>query len=252
MEIMKIHWQWICTAWIILGVITFFALLLTRIRPPFGRHTRPGWGPEIDNRLGWFVMEVPSLICLWVAFLAVRSPSTPTGAWLPMVLWTIHYGHRSFLYPLRLRGSGKRMPLAIAGSAIFFNLVNGTLNGVFLGSGWFLMTPGLVAVGLVFFIAGMLVNLVSDGMLIRLRAPGETGYKIPHGFLFRYVTAPNHLGEMLEWLGFFLVAPSLASLSFWIWTVANLAPRARDHHEWYRKKFRDYPKDRKILLPGIW
>ena len=89
-------------------------------------------------------------------------------------------------------------------------------------------------------------------MLINLRKPGETGYKIPSGFLFDKVSSPNLYGELIEWLGFVIIAPSLASLSFWVWSLANLVPRARDHHKWYLKKFDNYPKERKVLIPNIW
>ena len=42
----------------------------------------------------------------------------------------------------------------------------------------------------------------SDPILVSLRAPGETGYKIPHGGLFCLLSAPNYFGETMEWCGF--------------------------------------------------
>ena len=42
----------------------------------------------------------------------------------------------------------------------------------------------------------------SDSILASLRAPGETGYKIPHGGLFCLLSAPNYFGETMEWCGF--------------------------------------------------
>jgi 3-oxo-5-alpha-steroid 4-dehydrogenase 1 len=35
-------------------------------------------------------------------------------------------------------------------------------------------------------------------------------------------------------------------------SLANLVPRAIATHRWYREKFPDYPKDRKILIPFVW
>jgi hypothetical protein len=37
-----------------------------------------------------------------------------------------------------------------------------------------------------------------------------------------------------------------------VFTVANLAPRARAHHLWYKRQFADYPSRRKALVPAIW
>ena len=36
------------------------------------------------------------------------------------------------------------------------------------------------------------------------------------------------------------------------WTIANLAPRARAHHRWYREHFAEYPTSRKALVPLLW
>lgn len=245
-------WHYAVLAWIGLALVTFVNLYFLKITAPFGRHTRSDWGPMINNNLGWFIMEVPSLICLWTAFLALRTEDTPAIAWLPMALWSLHYFNRAFIFPFRLRDRNKKMPLVITGSAIFFNLVNASVNGAFLAKGWFYESPVLVVIGLIVFFGGMYINVRSDNILINLRKPGETGYKLPQGFLFRYVSTPNLFGEIVEWFGYFLVAPGLASLSFWLWTLANLLPRAHDHHRWYLQHFPDYPKERKAVIPGLW
>ena len=80
-------------------------------------------------------------------------------------------------------------------------------------------------------------------MLRTLRAPGERGYKIPRGGLYRFVSAPNYFGELVEWSGFALAAWSPAALVFVVWTAANLAPRAWANHRWYRRTFPDYPPE---------
>jgi steroid 5-alpha reductase family enzyme len=97
----------------------------------------------------------------------------------------------------------------------------------------------------------MVINDKSDAMLLSLRKPEEKGYKIPHGFLFKYISCPNHFGEILEWLGFAILSWNIASLSFAIWTFANLAPRAIAHHRWYKEHFPNYPRKRKAVLPRL-
>ncbi|MGL5956334.1 MAG: 3-oxo-5-alpha-steroid 4-dehydrogenase, partial [Brevinema sp.] len=39
--------------------------------------------------------------------------------------------------------------------------------------------------------------------------------------------------------------------AFFLWTVANLLPRALTSHRWYLDHFPDYPKDRKALIPFL-
>ena len=98
----------------------------------------------------------------------------------------------------------------------------------------------------------MILNVHSDNILLRLRKDETTQYGVPHGGAFRYVSCPNYLGEILEWTGWAIATWSLTGLSFAVFTFANLAPRAISHHQWYRKKFPNYPPNRRALIPGIW
>ncbi|MEO6167335.1 MAG: DUF1295 domain-containing protein, partial [Chitinophagales bacterium] len=113
------------------------------------------------------------------------------------------------------------------------------------------LTNPFFITGLIIFIAGAFINIVSDTLLINLRTRGEGGYMIPQGFLFRWVSCPNLTGEMLEWLGFALLCQNLPAWSFFIWTVANVLPRALAHHRWYREKFPEYPVQRKAVVPFL-
>jgi protein-S-isoprenylcysteine O-methyltransferase Ste14 len=70
--------------------------------------------------------------------------------------------------------------------------------------------------------------------------------------MYRYISCPNYFGEIVEWFGWAIATWSLSGLAFAIWTFANLAPRAHAHHKWYHKNFKEYPVERKALLPGIW
>ncbi len=240
--------------WMALAVLTF--LLLFFVTAPFGRHTTDRWGLTINARWGWFWMELPSpLVLSYFFFTGSTAPNTVT--WIFWGLWVAHYFNRSIIYPLRQRDHQKTMPVAIMGSAIFFNVVNGFLNGYFLGNygdgytmAW-LSSPAFI-LGLLIFFTGMGINLQADHILLNLRKPGETAYKIPQGGLFRWVSCPNLLGEILEWAGYALLVYSLPALSFALWTFANLAPRALAHHRWYQEKFTEYPQSRKALLPFLW
>ncbi|MFN2175554.1 MAG: 3-oxo-5-alpha-steroid 4-dehydrogenase [Anaerolineales bacterium] len=172
-------------------------------------------------------------------------------------MWETHYLYRSFIYPFTLQEKDKRMPYAILLSAFFFNIINGTINGsyVFTISGgypndWF--SDMRFILGFSLFAVGLITNILSDRILRNLRAPGETGYKIPTGGLFRWVSCPNYLGEIVEWTGWAIATWSISGLAFAVWTGANLIPRALSHHKWYRNNFPEYPDERKALIPGLW
>ena len=148
------------------------------------------------------------------------------------------------------------MPLAIMFMAIFFNLVNGFINGYFLGNladqytiAW-LTDPRFIA-GVLLFFTGMFINMQADNILIHLRKPRETGYVIPRKALFNYISCPNHFGEIIEWFGYALMTWSSPGLAFAVWTLVNLLPRALHHHRWYQATFTDYPPERKAVLPYL-
>jgi hypothetical protein len=52
-------------------------------------------------------------------------------------------------------------------------------------------------------------------------------YRIPEGGLFRFVTNPSYLAELVFWAGFALFTWSLAGVFILAISMANLIPRAR-------------------------
>jgi steroid 5-alpha reductase family enzyme len=116
----------------------------------------------------------------------------------------------------------------------------------------------LFSLGCILFLIGATINLHSDAILRNLSRTRSNHYQqdyyvIPYGGLFEYVSAPHFLGEILEWIGFCLICnQSLASVSFALFTIANLIPRALAHHAWYLTHFGSkYPRQRKAILPFI-
>lgn len=239
--------------WFALSAVVFVALFV--VSAPYGRHVRRGWGPTVPDRAGWVLMEAPAALGFAALFVLTRSQRYPIS-WVFLALWEMHYVHRAFIYPLGLRGKDKRMPIVIVAMAVVFNGVNVYLNGwqVFTlaeryPSAW-LRDPRFL-VGLAMFVCGYVINRHSDTILRGLRRPGESSYKIPQGGLYRWVSCPNYLGEIIEWVGWALATWSLAGLAFAVWTAANLVPRAWSHHRWYRQHFVDYPSGRRAILPGL-
>ena len=240
--------------WGVLALV--ITIVLFYITAPYGRHMRDGWGPKISSSLGWLLMEAPSPLLFFLFFMtSERSANAATSIFL--LLWMVHYTNRAFVFPFRRKGGLKPMPLLIVGQAIFFNCINAWTCGRWLfgvgpkyDSAW--LTDPRFIVGVLLFLAGFGINFVSDEILMKLRKPGETAYKIPTGALYRWVSSPNYFGEILEWWGFALATWSIAPLVFAVWTTANLVPRAVANHRWYQKTFSDYPKDRRAIVPFVY
>jgi hypothetical protein len=235
----------------IAGAAAFVALFF--VVAPYGRHARAGWGPTIPDRLGWALMESPSLILFGAFFFAGphHTEPAPLALW---AMWTVHYANRTIVYPLRI-ASNKRMPVAIPAMALVFNVTNATMNASWIGSlgsyasDW-ISTPRFLA-GAALFAGGMLVNIDADRRLFALRRASGKGYAIPHGGLYELVSCPNYLGEIAEWIGWAIASWSVGGLAFALFTIANLAPRALANHAWYKRTFDAYPRDRRALVPFV-
>lgn len=244
---------WVTVGVVALGFVTF--LLLLFVSAPYGRHTRKGWGPSIPSRLGWIVMESPPVLA-FALFFWWGPQRTQLVPLVLLGLWQLHYIHRAYIFPWRMRIKGKTMPLVIACLAILFNIPNAYINARWLSSGWggyteaWLTDPRFI-IGCSLFLVGFAINIQSDTILLNLRKPGETGYKIPHGGMYRFISCPNYFGEILEWTGWAIATWSLPGLAFAVYTFANLAPRAFTHHKWYQDTFPEYPTERKALFPYL-
>lgn len=238
-----------------LGLAAIVFPMLLFVSAPYGRTTRKGWGPRINDTLGWVIMEFPAP----VLFAALFFMGERTSSVLPIVflcIWELHYINRTFIFPFRLKGNRRDMPLSIALFGFTFNLLNAYIVSRYINTlgpaydiSW-LWDPRFI-IGVVVFFVGFFINQQSDSILRNLLKPGETGYKIPYGGMFRFVSCPNYLGELLEWTGFAIMTWCFPAVVFVLWTTANLAPRAISSHKWYLANFPDYPKDRKALIPFI-
>jgi len=247
------HFDQLVFIWILLACVIF--LILLKIPAPYGRHSSQKWGITVSNRMGWVFMELPALLP-FLYFVFTGNGEKNAVVWTIVILFSLHYINRSLIYPFRIKTRNKRMPLIIVIMAVFFNTMNGFINGYYLGTlqhqyqdDWF--KHPVFIVGLILFITGMVINMAADDRLIHLRKSSSNGYQIPYGFLFSKISCPNFFGEIIEWGGFTLLCFSWPAFSFFIWTLCNLIPRALDHHRWYKNKFPDYPEERKAVFPFV-
>ncbi|MFC1670842.1 DUF1295 domain-containing protein [Spirochaetota bacterium] len=237
-----------------IAVITFISLFF--ITAPYGRHTKKGWGPLISNKPAWVIMEAPASL-LFILYFIISDRSINAAHIVLLIIWQAHYFHRSFIYPLMFK-SDEKFPLSLIAFALIFNSINTYIQGMWVYSfspesmytaAW-LSDPRFIT-GVIIFCAGFFINKQADAILRKLWDPDDPGYKIPFGGLYKYISCPNYLGEIITWVGWAVMTWSLAGVFFVIWTAANLVPRARSNHRWYNEKFEDYPKERKAIIPFL-
>lgn len=217
-------------------------------------------GATVSSRAGWLVMESPAFVVpLLIAGVAPRPDAfrhLPNRVALGLLL--LHYFHRSFVFPLRHRGS----PMAVVN--VFFAACFCAGNGAAQAAALARLdavdaAPGVVLACAAVFVAGMCVNVHGDYTLIALRCPGESGkrvYRIPRGGLFEYVSGANFLGEIVEWAAFAaLTGWQPQAVAFLCSTAGTIGIRALQVHRNYVERFdgRDgrelYPPGRAALIP---
>lgn len=235
-------------------LIPVIFILLFFFTAPYGRFDRKGWGPVISSRLAWLFMESPTLI-IPLSFLFFYSGRNPYNTIL-LLIWLSHYFHRTVIYPFTISSPKKPFSILIMSWGFLFNVINSYINFYFLfaitqRNDIHFLTDLHFMGGLLLFFSGYAVNKNSDGLLRKLRADGKTGYSIPRGGLYRWISVPNYLGEIVEWGGWALMVWSLPGLAFLLFTIANLLPRALKIHKWYGETFSSYPEERKAIIPFL-
>ncbi len=240
----------------VVAVIVFVSLFF--VDAGYGKFYKASWGPSLDNHLGWFLMEVPVFIAMLLLWW-FSDRRTDIVRLVFLLLFEIHYFHRSFIFPRQLRGHS-RMPLSIILMGAVFNTLNALMQGGWIfyvspaeryQTSWLASIPFVA--GTIIFFAGMFINIQSDSIIRNLRKPGDTAHYLPRGGMFRFVTSANYFGEFLEWVGFAILTWSWAGGVFALWTFANLAPRAARIYDLYRTEFPDELDTDKVrrIIPFI-
>ncbi len=230
---------------------------------PYGRFASDKYGVNLNPKLGWWLMEIPAtVVFLWFY---LRGPRATEA--MPLVLaliWLIHYGNRGWFFPLSIRvvpGKKSSFSVMVMALGMFVTAIHGYLNASFftehgrhLTNDWFADPRFLL--GLAVYYTGFFLIVQSEAIVRNLRDParraaGESGYKIPYGGAYRWVSSPQYLGELTAWAGFALMTWGLPGVMIFLISAGNLVPRAFATHKWYREKFPEYPTGRKALIPGV-
>lgn len=227
---------WICTA--LNGSFVLAALALScGVTSPYGRYNQ---GSEIRSplmqllascnvnaKLAWVLQESPTLVAAGLSWYFGSEACTRSPCNCAVLLcFVVHYVNRSFIYPLRMKGS-KPFPLPVMMMAMMFCALNGYIQCRSLTR--YLLVPmnWMTCLGIATWLLGLYINVDADHRLRTLRKPGESGYKIPHGGMFDYISGANFFGEILEWTGFAIaMGGALPGITFAFCTACNIGPRA--------------------------
>lgn len=247
-----------------LGLVVFICLFF--VKAGYGYLSSAKWGPVLNNKLAWILMEAPAFFCMLFYTLrdvfgySTASNNSKLVLYIIAGLFLLHYFQRTFIFPLLMRGKGT-MPIAVMLMGMVFNC----LNSWFIGKWLFTYAPDgfyplswlgswQFILGTLLFFAGMFINLQSDHIIRSLRAPGDNKHYIPRKGMYKYVTSANYFGEIVEWLGFAVLSWSSCGFLFFFWTFCNLAPRSKSLTQKYEQEFGDEYRNlhKKNLIPFIW
>jgi 3-oxo-5-alpha-steroid 4-dehydrogenase 1 len=253
--------------WVLKASFVYVALIIVGglVMPaPYGRFASDKLGFSLSPRLGWFLMELPATI----SFLVFYFHGQHRFELVPLIflgIWLLHYGNRGFVFPFLIRaakGAKSSFGLLVVVAGWFVTVMHGYLNAVFishlsehLNNAW-LSDPRFI-IGICVYLFGFTMNVHSDAIIRNLRSKeeverGDKVYRIPKGGLFKYVSNPSYLTELISFTGFAIATWSLGAVFVLMVSAANLIPRAFQVHKWYKEKFgAEYPQDRKVLIPFI-
>jgi len=252
-----------------IGVVVFVSLYY--VDAGYGKMRSDKWGPCMNNKAGWLLMECPVFFVVLYEYLTALGDPTVSDKvqqvpyWIFLLIFEFHYFQRSFIFPFLLKGKSK-MPLVIMFMSVVWNVINGYIQGHFLfhiapadsyymklySTAW--VTDPRFIIGTVIFFTGWIINMHSDHVIRHLRKPGDTNHYLPKKGMYKYVTSANYLGEITEWLGFAILTWSLAGLLFFWFSCCNLVPRSNAIYKKYEEEFPDEFDRKKLkrIIPFIY
>ncbi len=231
---------------------------------PYGRFASEKFGFNFSPRLGWFLMELPASVSFVIFFFHGQHRFEMVPLFF-LGVWLLHYGNRGFVFPFLIRaakGAQSSFSVMIVVAGWLVTSLHGYLNAVFISHLSTHLTPEWFSdprfiVGMAIYLFGFTMNVHSDAIIRNLRSKeeierGDKVYRIPRGGLFKYVSNPSYLTELLSFTGFAIATWSLGAVFVLLVSAANLIPRAFQIHRWYHEKFgAEYPQDRKVLIPYL-
>lgn len=211
---------------------------------------------SLPSRLGMFIIYFPAVFAYPLIFTYMEGPSSSWHTWC-MALVVAHFAKRCLETLFLHKYSG----VTNLGSTL---LISSLYTLVALLLGYFAATDmklsllnstvlkPLVVVGIVLWFVGTGINFYHHWLLARLRKPGETGYVLPTGGLFRWIACPHYFGEIVAWFGYAFLFHHIAAYIIAATMTAYLMGRSHNTVKWYRERLEGVPSNWKRLFPFVY
>jgi very-long-chain enoyl-CoA reductase len=236
-----------------IALYIFFAVLVIGVGPAeyFGmsmmNYSKFRTGKGLPGWVGMaFLYFMPFVALTLVAWSYL--PTATLVQWAVYLAVAIHFAKRVLESIFLHRYSGPIDLFTTLLISTFYSLAAGMLGWVNINP---LPAPDIwFYVGILLFVVGISVNFYHHKLLADLRK-NSLDYFIPKGGLFEYVVCPHYLFEMITFLGIALLSRHLVAWIVLLFIIFYLTARAMRVLKWYHEKFKDFPKDRKAILPFV-
>ena len=239
----------------LLAIINF--IVQFRKPVPYGKYDVGAGTCRVNQRLAYGISDtIPGIILFTLTYFLAGIHFSGTPNIVMYCLFTALYINRAIISPLTNRYARSKIAIWIPIANTLTTSLYHFVNADFIGSADFcngyVFDPRFI-LGIIILVIGFVINRAADTQLICLRKNNkDDSYSIPKGPLFYFISQPNYLGEMIEWLGWTILTWSLAGLVWLFFVSSTQIPRARSNHQWYKREFDNYPKRRKALIPFIY
>ncbi|KAG0595604.1 hypothetical protein M758_UG180800 [Ceratodon purpureus] len=142
------------------------------------------------------------------------------------------------------------------GSLIFISGAYATITGVLimmqvLSTGLAAPSLDLKWVGFAIYLVGVLGNGYHHWLLARLRKEGDKKYVVPQGGLFGVLVCPHYVFEIITFAGIAFMCQTVVGWSVLSLVFLYLTGRSITSKQWYFKKVDGFPRERSVLIPGV-
>lgn len=206
---------------------------------------------KVPTKTGMLALYAPSAV--WGLFIAVFGTYIDEARGrLVGLLVAVHFGKRCYEVMFVHKYSG-HMPIQSAITIGLYYFIESVAICYYSSR----VAPAvlgtkMLVVGLAMFVGGQAGNGYHHVLLAKLRGKeGDTEYKVPRGGWFEYVAAPHYFFELLAWCGVAFVSQHFIALLIYWGMCSYLLERAMAQTAWNKKTFKNYPWDRKHIIPKI-